>query len=388
MRIAIVAPPWFEVPPRAYGGIESVCYELVRGLVARGHDVTLIGAGRNHSDARFIATYAVPPSGLGEPGATIHELIHAAKAARAIETIEPDLVHDHSVAGPLGSRRRPWPTVVTVHGPVGVNEAELYRSLAPEVSLVALSRSQRGQAPNLRWAGVVHNGIRVSEYPFVDRKDQYLLFLGRMSPDKGPDLAIDVARTVGLPLVIAAKCTEPEEHAYFEERIRPRLGSGVDWFGEADGNEKKRLLAGARCLLSPLRWDEPFGLVLIEAMACGTPVVALRRGSVPEIVVEGVTGFIRDRPHELPEAVWRTGTIDPLACRTHVERHFTVDQMVNRYERIYSHVRAQAYGEAIRSPDPATGSDPLARSRPQPSLRSQSSVVRRLGKHETSRGSA
>jgi glycosyltransferase involved in cell wall biosynthesis len=152
------------------------------------------------------------------------------------------------------------------------------------------------------------------------------------------------------------------------------LGSGVDWFGEADGKEKKRLLAGARCLLSPLRWDEPFGLVLIEAMACGTPVVALRRGAVPEIVVEGVTGFIRDRPHELPEAVWRTGTIDPLACRTHVERHFTVDHMVNRYERIYSHVRAQAHGEA------------MARSRP--SLRSPSSVARRLGKQETSRGSA
>jgi glycosyltransferase involved in cell wall biosynthesis len=133
-------------------------------------------------------------------------------------------------------------------------------------------------------------------------------------------------------------------------------------------------------------WKEQFGHVLIEAMACGTPVVALRRGSVPEIVVEGVTGFIRDRPDELPEAVSRTGTIDPLACRTHVERHFTVDHMVNGYERIYSQVRAQTFGEAIRSPSPVTGSDPLARSRPQPSLRSPSSVARRLGKQETSPG--
>lgn len=340
MRIAIVAPPWFEVPPRAYGGIESVCYELVQGLIARGHQVKLIGAGHNHSDARFVATYAVPASGLGELRATIHELVHSAKAARAIESIEPDLVHDHSLAGPLAARGRQWPTVVTVHGPVGANEAEFYRSLASDVSLVALSRAQRRQAPDLRWAGVVYNGIRVREYPFSSRKDPYLLFLGRMSPDKGPHLAIDVARAIGLRLIIAAKCTEPRERAYFEERIRPRLGAGVVWFGEADATEKKGLLAGARCLLSPLQWEEPFGLVLIEALACGTPVVALRRGSVPEIVVDGVTGFIRDHPNELPEAVLRTETIDPLVCRRHVERHFTVEHMVSGYEGVYSRVLA------------------------------------------------
>jgi glycosyltransferase involved in cell wall biosynthesis len=340
MRIVMVAPPWFEVPPRAYGGIESVCYELVQGLLARGHDVTLIAAGRNHSDGRFVATYRVPPPGLGKPEATILELVHSARAARAIEAIEPDLVHDHSLAGPLVALGRRHPTLVTVHGPVGGNEAEFYRSLAPEVSLVALSRAQRRQAPDLHWAGVVHNGIRVSEYPFRSRKSEYLLFLGRMSPDKGPDIAIDLARDVGLPLIIAAKCAEPKERTYFDERIRPRLGAGVEWFGEADAREKKQLLAGARCLLSPLQWEEPFGLVFIEALACGTPVAALRRGSVPEILVDGVTGFIRNQPDELSEAMLRIETIDPLACRRHVERHFTVEHMVSGYEEVYTRVLA------------------------------------------------
>ena len=160
MRIAVVAPPWFEIPP-PYGGIESMCYELVQGLVARGHEVTLIGAGRNHSDARFVATYAVPPAGLGTMAGTVHELTHAAKAARALEAIELDVVHDHSLAGPLNAARHP--TVVTVHGPVGA-EAKLYRNLAPGVHLAALSWALR-QAPDLRWAGVVHNGIRVDAIP-------------------------------------------------------------------------------------------------------------------------------------------------------------------------------------------------------------------------------
>jgi glycosyltransferase involved in cell wall biosynthesis len=338
MRIAVVAPPWFEVPPPAYGGIESMCYDLVQGLVARGHEVTLIGAGRNHSDARFVATYAVPPCGLGTVAGMLHELIHAARAARAIEAIEPDVVHDHSVAGPLAATRHP--TVVTVHGPVDADGAAFYRNLTPSVHLVALSWAQRRQAPDLRWAGVVHNGIRADSYPFSSRKASYLLFLGRLSPDKGAHLAIEVANAVGMRLIIAAKCTEPVERRYFEERIRPSLSRDIEWVGEADAAEKRRLLTGARCLLSPVQWEEPFGLVLVEALACGTPVVALRRGSVPEIVVDGLTGFVRDRPDELAEAVRRAEEIDPFACRLDAERRFSVDRMVTGYEEIYRRVLA------------------------------------------------
>lgn len=338
MRIAVVAPPWFEIPPPAYGGIESMCYELVQGLVARGYEVTLIGAGRNHSDARFVATYAVPPGGLGTVGSMLHELTHAAKAARTIEAIEPDVVHDHSLAGPLTATRHP--TVVTVHGPVGADGAAFYRNLAPSVHLTALSWAQRRQAPDLRWAGVVYNGIRVATYPFSSRKEPYLLFLGRMSPDKGAHLAIEVANTVGMRLMIAAKCTEPAERRYFEERIRPSLGRDIDWVGEADAVEKRQLLTGARCLLNPVQWEEPFGLVLVEALACGTPVVALRRGSVPELVVDGLTGFVRDRPDELAEAVRRAGEIDPFTCRRDVEARFSVDRMVTGYEEIYRRVLA------------------------------------------------
>lgn len=320
-----------------------MCFDLAQVLTARGHEVTLIGVGRNHSNARFVATYAMPPSGLGTAGGMIHELTHAAKAARTIEAVEPDVVHDHSLAGPLTATRRP--TVVTVHGPVGASAGAFYRDLAPSVHLTALSWAQRRQAPDLRWAGVVYNGIRVDAYPFSSRKEPYLLFLGRMSPDKGAHLAIDVARAVGMRLIIAAKCTEPAEERYFEERIRPSLGRDIEWVGEAEAEEKRRLLIGARCLLSPVQWEEPFGLVLVEALACGTPVVALRRGSVPEVVVDGVTGFVRDRPDELAEAVRHTDEIDPFACRRDVERRFSVDRMVTGYEQIYRRLLGD------RSPD-------------------------------------
>lgn len=338
MRIAIVAPPWFEVPPTAYGGAEAVCYELAQALVAKGHEVTVIGAGANHTDARFVVTFRVPPEALGTPGRMGFELAHAARAAIALEELEPDLVHDHSNAGPLTALDRPWPTVVTVHGFVGPAEREFYGSLPAGVSLVAISHSQRRLTPHLRWAGTVYNGVRTSTLPFRRDKDDFALFLGRLNPDKGPDTAIDVARQAGIDIVVAAKHQEPDEQRYFREVIRPRLGPGVHWVGEVDADEKRDLLARARCLLAPIRWEEPFGLVLVEAMACGTPVVALARGAVPEIVADGVTGFVRDDPAELPEAVRRVGEIDPAACRRHVARNFSVRAMVEGYERIYRRV--------------------------------------------------
>jgi glycosyltransferase involved in cell wall biosynthesis len=338
LRIALVAPPWYEIPPSGYGGIEALCYSLVQGLVARGHDVTLVAAGQNNTAAAFEPTFPEPPPGLGEVAGSLVEMAHAAKAARVLERLDPDIVHDHSAAGPLTAAGRAAPTVITVHGPVGPEESEYYTNLGPGVSLVAISNSQRSLAPALPWVATVHNAIPVDEYPFRGEKDDFALFLSRINPDKGVHLAIEAAQAAGMRLVIAGKCSEPGEQEYFDAEVAPRLGPGVEWLGEADARLKDDLYPRARCLLLPIQWEEPFGLVMVEAMACGTPVVALGRGSVPEIVLDGVTGFVRDREEDLPEALRHLDAIDPQACRDHVRRNFDNEVMVGRYEAVYRSV--------------------------------------------------
>ncbi|MFN2526776.1 MAG: glycosyltransferase family 4 protein [Actinomycetota bacterium] len=333
LRIAVVAPPWFEIPPHGYGGIEWVCHWLVEGLIDRGHEVTLVATGQPHTRARFIRTYHDPPSArLGEP---LPELLHAAIADRELSELEFDLVHDHSFAGPLLAGARPAPTIVTAHGPVDGELGEYYGRLHPHVGLVAISEAQRRWAPGLPWLATIHNSIPVDEYPFVAEKDRFVLFLGRMSPEKGAHLAIEAAREAGFPLVLAGKLNEAKEHAYFETEVRPRLGPDVNWIGPAHTELKKDLLARARCLVFPIRWEEPFGIVMAEAMACGTPVVALNRGSVPEVVVDDETGFICDRPADLPEAIKRSELIDPETCRERARSHFDVTGMVEKYETAY-----------------------------------------------------
>jgi glycosyltransferase involved in cell wall biosynthesis len=336
LRIAVVAPPWYEVPPPAYGGIEWVCSLLVQGLVARGHDVTLVAAGRDLTDARMIATFDEPPEGLGDVGGSTVELLHAARATAILADLRPDVVHDHSLAGPLMAGTRRTRTVITAHGPVGGAVGDLYTSLPSNVSLVAISDAQRRTAPRLPWAATIHNAIPVEEYPLSLERGEFVLFLGRMSPDKGAHLAIDAAREVGIRIVVGGKCQEPVEREYFAAEIEPRLGPDVEWIGEADTQEKKDLYARARCLLVPIQWEEPFGLVMVEAMACGTPVVALRRGSVPELVVDGETGFIYEDPSGLAEGIKRADLIDPRACRRHVEERFHPRAMVAAYERVYA----------------------------------------------------
>jgi glycosyltransferase involved in cell wall biosynthesis len=336
LRIAIVAPPWFEIPPNAYGGIELMVYNLVEGLVAQGHEVTLIAAGESHTSARFRATFDRTPAGLGElRGGTI-ELIHASRADRIIRELDLDIVHDHSQAGPLTAAGRLPPTVVTAHGPASGRLGEYYRSLGDGVRFVAISNAQRASAPEVPWIETVHNGIDVDAYPFRDRKDDFLLFLGRVHPEKGVHLAIETARAVGLPLVIAGKCTEPIEVEYFAREIEPRLGPGVTYVGVADQVRKRVLMAGARALVFPVCWEEPFGLVMVEAMACGTPVVALDRGAVPEVVSDGLTGYVCDAPDRLPEAVDAVDAIDPKACRAHVRAHFSAQRMTGCYEAVYA----------------------------------------------------
>lgn len=333
-HVAVVAPPWFSVPPDGYGGIEAMLGGLVDGLVDRGHEVTLIAAGRNGTRAqRFVAVYETPPSDrIGEP---VPEVLHAAAAARALADLDVDVVHDNTLAGPLTGSTYRAPTVMTAHGPVTGEHGRLLTELGDRVGLVAISEAQRRTAPDLNWVGRVHNAIDVASYPFGAGEDGYLLWIGRFSPAKGAHLAIDTAREAGLPVVLAGKLSEQSEHEYFEDAIRPRLGPGVSYVGAADAAMKRELYAGAAALLFPICWDEPFGLVMTEAMACGTPVVALSRGSVPEVVDDGVTGFVVDHPDDLLGAVQRVGELDRAACRRRAEDLFDLPVMVEGYERIF-----------------------------------------------------
>ncbi len=343
LRIAIVAPPWYAIPPQGYGGIESLVYWLAEDLYARGHDVTVIGAGPRAVAGRFLSTVADPPS--ERIGQVLPEVTHALHAADLLEELEReaplDVVHDHCAASVLAAARRAAPTVVTAHGPVDGEMLSYYRHIGPGISLVAVADFQRRLAPRLPWVGTVHNATRADAYPFESSKDDFCLFLGRMSGEKAPHLAIEAARAAGRRIVVAGKCTEKIERDFFEARVRPLLGPDVEWVGEADGDLKAELLGRARCLVFPVQWNEPFGLVMVEAMACGTPVVALRAGAVPEVVEHGVTGFVCDRVDELPAAIGRVDELEPKACRQRVLDHFDVAQMAEGYERVFRQVAGQ-----------------------------------------------
>ncbi len=314
--------------------------DLADGLVDRGEDVTLIGAGKNGTKARLRTVWdSTIPERLGE---AYPEVMHAMLTRRAIEDLaaarEIDVVHDHTFSGPLNAAvyaQMGLPTVVTVHGPLNTDLRRYYRSLGNDVSLVAISERQRNLSPELNWISTVHNCLRPAAWPFAGRKDDYALFLGRFHPDKGVHLAVQAAHEANIPLILAGKCNEPLEKRYFAEQVEPLLGPNDKVLGIADATLKRKLLVNARCMLFPVQWEEPFGMVMIEAMVCGTPVVALRGGAVPEVVVDGVTGFIRERPEELPAAIQAIGDIDPVACRNHVERNFSAPRMAAGYAAAY-----------------------------------------------------
>lgn len=333
MRIAIVAPPWFEVPPPGYGGIERICFELVEGLLDRGHDVTLLATGENRTRARFIAILPAPAVGLGGVEHPVQEVRYAAYVGRALAGYDVDIVHDHCLAAPLLGLSRAAPTLLTAHGPTGGFVGDYYRQLG--LPIVAISESQRNTAPDLPWVSTVPNAIQVKDYPFSATKEDFLLFVGRMSPEKGVHLAADAAGAAGMKLIIAGKCSEKHEQLYFDEWVAPRLGSHAEFIGEISGARRNELLSRARGLLVPALWEEPFGMVCIEALACGTPVIGLRRGAIPEIVDHERTGWICDEPAQLVDAIRQLAEIDPNACRKDALERYDTPIMVEGYERAY-----------------------------------------------------
>lgn len=351
MRIAIVAPPWFAVPPTGYGGIELVVSYLADGLVERGHDVTLFAAGGSRTKARLVATYPVPPSEL--LGDTLIEQHHALKAYEWWN--EFDLIHDHTLSGAMIGACVPVPVVHTLHGPITERVARLLPDLARHVHLVAISHHQRSTLPAGVRATVIHNGVDPAAFPFRPEHGEYLLFCGRINPEKGPVEAIEIARRAGLPLLMVVKINEQLEREYWEAAVKPRLrGLDVDVKQQPPTEEKLRAYRDALATLFPIQWPEPFGLVMVESMATGTPVVAFRNGSVPEVIEDGVTGFICNSVDEAAEAVWRVRELDRRKCRQRVERHFSSALNVLRHEQLYRSILA---GDSRRTPTPALWRD-------------------------------
>lgn len=341
MKIGLVAPPYYSIPPQAYGGVEAVVADLADALVDRGHEVTLLCAGPSTTRAQDHLLWDAPqPERLGE---ALIEVVHAAAVYRAIAEIAAaeglDVVHEHTLAGALLAPSHPVPTVLTCHGPMLPDVRRLYRDLAPHLGLVAISHRQRELAPDVPWLGTVHNAVRADAWPMrttAPADGEFALFLGRLHPDKAPHLALDAAHAAGLPVVLAGKCAEPIELEYLEREVRPRLRDGDILFGMADAEQKRDLLGRARCLLMPIVWEEPFGMVMIEAMVCGTPVVALRAGAVPEIVIDGVTGFICTDLPSFTAAIGKVGRLDPRDCREQAIAKFGVERMAEGYERMYA----------------------------------------------------
>jgi glycosyltransferase involved in cell wall biosynthesis len=334
VRIAQIAPVWFAVPPSGYGGIELVVSLLTEGLVDRGHDVTLFASGGSQTKATLVAPMDEPP----DPallGNVWYEAFHSLSAY--LQAGEFDAIHDHSgIIGPaLGALLAGRPPVVhTLHGPWTEPSRRYYSLVHDRVHLVAISAAQRADHPGIRYAGVVHNGIDLATYPMVEAKDDFLVYIGRSNPDKGPTIAIEVARRAGLPLAMIVKRNEPFERAYWEEMVAPALNDEVEVFEAVTHATKTDLLSRARAMIFPIQWPEPFGLVMVEAMACGTPVVACPAGAAVELVEEGVTGFLRDSIDDLAAAVGDVDRCSPQACRERVSRHFSAEAMVAGYERI------------------------------------------------------
>jgi glycosyltransferase involved in cell wall biosynthesis len=338
MRIAQVAPPWLAVPPKGYGGIEWVVSLLADELAERGHDVTLFATGDSttKADLDYAFAEAAGPELIND---IWHDVVHTLHSFRHPEAF--DVFHVHApwsalaVGASIGR-----PVVYTLHGSFTDEMRRVYQEVGDRVWFVAISEAQRALMPALRYAGVVYNGVDLGAYPFrsAEEKDDFVLFLGRAAPEKGVLRAVRAAREAGQRLVCAVKVAEPTEHEHWEREVLPELSGDATVLGEITIEEKVDLLSRARAVLFPIDWDEPFGLVMTEAMACGTPVIATPRGSVPEVVVDGETGFIvsvENYPQEAAAALERLGEIVAAACRARVDRLFSKDAMVSGYERVY-----------------------------------------------------
>jgi len=333
MRIALLSTCAVAVPPKAYGGTELVVAELAKNLTRLGHHVVTYATGDSSPAGELWKLYDHPCW----PPDPVSELRHCAHALRDIALRQPgfDLLHTNLAASlPLAEGRINLPTVLTIHHEREENLTKLYTD-HPHVRYVAISRRQAELLPELDVRDVVHHGLDASMYEAGDGNGGYCAFLGRLAKEKGPHLAIDAARMAGVPLRVAGKA-HPPDIAYFEAEVRPRLsGEGVKWVGELGHTDKVRMLRHARATLFPIQWEEPFGLVMIESMLVGTPVIAFPRGSAPEVIEHGITGFLVRSLEEMAQRLRDIDSFDRKACRRRAEERWSSMAMAKQYVRVY-----------------------------------------------------
>jgi glycosyltransferase involved in cell wall biosynthesis len=335
MRIAQIAPLAESVPPKLYGGTERVVSWLTEELVRLGHEVTLFASGDSLTNARLVPVWPRALR-LSRPAPDVYAPYGVLLAAIAKEAARFDVIHCHTdwLHIPM-LRCLDAPFLTTLHGRLDLSYIRTTMRSFSEAPFVSISHNQRTPLLDIHWLGTVYHGMPTNTLEACYEPDRYLAFLGRITPDKGPEAAIRLAKASGRSLRIAAKIPRAENH-YFRERIAPMLDGGdVEFIGEVDDRAKGSFLGRAAALLFPIDWPEPFGLVMIEAMACGTPVIAMRRGSVPEIIENGVTGFVVDNEQEALAAISQLGTIDRRRVRAEFEKRFTVNRMARDYLHLY-----------------------------------------------------
>jgi glycosyltransferase involved in cell wall biosynthesis len=346
MRIAQVAPLWERVPPPAYGGIELVVGLLTDELVRRGHDVTLFASGDSISLAKLESVHPQAlrlDSTVKEYG--IYEMLQMSRVYE--QASEFDIIHSHMgcSALPYGNLVK-TPTVHTLHGIFTPDNEKMFTH-ARSQPYVSISNAQREPRLNLNCVATVYNGIDLSTYKFHEKPQDppYLAFLGRISPEKGTHVAIEIAKRSGWRLKMAGK-VDVVDVKYFEEEIKPLIdGKQIEYLGEADHTQKNELIGGAVATLFPITWREPFGLVMVESMAAGTPVIAMELGSTSEVIAHGKTGFLCHNVDEFVEAIDKVGQLNRHTCREHVMNHFSVQRMTDGYEAVYQQILAERFAQ-------------------------------------------
>ncbi|KAA8880527.1 glycosyltransferase family 4 protein [Nocardia colli] len=337
MRIGQIVPPWVPVPPPAYGGTEAVVGNLAVGLDRLGHDVHLFTVGESTCPVRRYSLYEHPTTQIGVGEA---ELMHVLAAYETLA--DADIIHDHTSLGPfVGALEHSPPVVVTNHGPFSEMRQELFRSMARHASIVAISEAQRRMAGSVPIAEVIHHGIDLDAHRFGPGGGGYVIFVGRMNETKGVHRAVQIARLARRKLLMITKMREPEERRYYTERVRPLMGPDDPEPREEATERRVDLVRHADALINPIEWPEPFGLVMAEALACGTPVLAFPNGAAPEIVEDGKTGFLCRDAGEMADALDRLHTIDRRDCRAAAEQRFGRLRMARDHERLYRRIVAE-----------------------------------------------
>ena len=336
MRIAQLAALIERVPPKRYGGIERFVHYLTEELIRRGHDVTLLATADSVTKGKLVSSAPHPLREMHVADTASFTLLNVAKAYNNAKDF--DIIHNQLDYYALPTAHfSPTPTVTTLHGPVTIENKHIYEEYK-DSNFVSISNYQRKKGNHLNWRATIHHGIPIEDFPYNGRPKDYLLFVGRISLEKGTHIAMDVAIALNKKLVIAAKLDKADVD-YFNKYVAPRLyNENIHWVGEVDDQERNKLMSEALCILHPVTWPEPFGFTMIEAMATGCPVVAFKEGSIPEVVADKKTGFVVEKGKDMIKAVNKIGKISRRECRRHVEKNFNLKRMVDAYEKLYDEI--------------------------------------------------